>query len=98
MLKSYREALCWMARTEGCVLVVTPTLARLVDVLHHHNEGLSLQAAHALTSDRRRASWFDTEADGGRSRLTLNAAGLMYHRQLVEVGRCTCPRAAVPRV
>jgi hypothetical protein len=90
MLKSYREAVCWLARTEGGVLVVTVERARLVDQVHYHNEGLSLQAAHALTNDQRRALWFDTEADGSRIRMRLNADGEMYHRQLVARRECAC--------
>jgi hypothetical protein len=92
MLTSYREAVCWLARNEGGLLVVTEERARLVDVLHHRNEGLSLQAAHALTNDSHRALWFDTQADGGRSRLSLNAEGARYHRRLVERKQCRCPK------
>lgn len=90
LLKSYREAVCWMSRTEGGVLVVTPERARLVDQVNFRNEGLSLQAAHALTNDPRRARWFDTRLEDGRSRLTLNSEGEMYHRQLVARRECTC--------
>lgn len=74
----------------GGVLVVTPTLARLVDVEHNHGEGLSLQAAHALTNNPRRARWFDAREDGSRRRLTLNTEGVNYHRQLVARRECTC--------
>lgn len=93
MLKSYREAVCWLARTRGGVLVVTTEMARLVDVEHSHGEGLSLQAAHALMNEPRRARWFDTELDGARTRMRLNTEGVMYHRQLIAKKECSCPKA-----
>lgn len=94
MVKSYREAVCWLARTKGGVLVVTEERARLVDVGRNHGEGLSLQAAHALTNVPRRTFWFDARRESGRLRLSLNAAGETYHRQLVAGGKCSCPRVA----
>lgn len=90
MLKSYREAVCWLARTRGGVLVVTTERARLVDVKHYHGEGLSLQAANALTDDPRRSCWFDMEQDGERRRLRLNAEGEAYHLKLVAQRKCLC--------
>ena len=92
MLKSYREAVCWLARTKAGVLVVTPERARLVDVEHSYGEGLSLHAAHALMNEPRRARWFDTEPDGTRTRMRLNTEGEMFHRQLVARKECSCPR------
>lgn len=91
MLKRYAEAVCWMARHEGAVLVVTATSARLVDELHHHNEGLSRQASAALAGDPHRARWFTVEEDGARKRLRLNADGVMFHSQLVGQKKCSCP-------
>jgi hypothetical protein len=92
VLKRYVEAVCWLARTEGGVLVVTADYARLVDGAHSHNEGLSLRAAGALTNDPRRARCFDIESEGGRRRMSLNSEGEMYHRQLVARKECSCPR------
>lgn len=91
MLKSYCEAVCWLARTKGGVLVVTAERARLVDVERNHGEGLSLQAARALTTHPRRARWFNSQADGDRSRMRLNSEGEMFHRQLVARQECSCP-------
>lgn len=93
MLKSYREAICWLARTKGSVLVITSERARLVDVEHFHGEGLSLQAAHALTNDLGRCCWFDSRRAGDRLLMSLNEAGEMFHRHLVAKKKCTCPRS-----
>lgn len=90
MLKSCDETVCWLARTKG-VLVITTAMARLVDVGRNHGEGLSLQAARALTNDPKRAAWFDARREGGRLRLSLNPQGETYHRQLIDVGKCICP-------
>lgn len=90
MLKSYVEAVCWMSRHSGAVLVVSTDRARLVDQQSKHCEGLSLSAARALTNDPRRARWFITEPDGSRSRMRLNAEGETYHRQLVARRKCLC--------
>jgi hypothetical protein len=93
MLGSYREAVCWMSRHEGAVLVVSATHARLVDV-HHHNDGLNQRAAGALLNNRRRARWFTTETDGALRLLRLNRDGELFHRQLVASRQCSCPARA----
>lgn len=90
MLKSYVEAVCWMSRHSGAVLVVSIDRARLVDQQSKYCEGLSLSAARALTNNPRRARWFTTEPDGERSRMRLNAEGETYHRQLVAGRKCPC--------
>jgi hypothetical protein len=51
VIKSYREAVCWMASHPGSVLVVRDMTARLVDA-HHHNDGLYFNAAKALADER----------------------------------------------
>ncbi len=91
MLKSYVEAVCWMSRREGAVLVVTESYARLVD-RNHDNDGLNLRAAHALINDVSRLSWFTFETNGERRILRLGDGGFEYHRQLVARRRCVCPR------
>lgn len=90
MLKSYAEAVCWMFRHAGAVLVVSTDRARLVDERSKHCEGLSLSAARALTNVPRRARWFTAEPDGERTRMRLNAEGETYHRQLVGGRKCLC--------
>lgn len=89
VIKSYREAVCWMSSHPGSVLVVREMTARLVDE-HHRNDGLYFNAAKALVEDERRARWFDVEQDGGRRLLRLNAEGVMFHRQLIARHECTC--------
>lgn len=87
MLRTYREAVCWMATHPGAVLVVNQFFARLI--AGHDAEGLSLKAAHAL-EEGKRARWFSAEVNDKGKRLTLNEDGEMYHRQLVTQRRCAC--------
>lgn len=96
VLKSYVEAVCWMARHADAVLVITAERARLVDRQSNHCEGLSLSAARALTNNQRRARWFTTEGASGR--MHLNTAGEMYHRELVAKRLCSCRPQTSPRV
>lgn len=96
MLKSYVEAVCWMARHADAVLVITAERARLVDRQSNYCEGLSLTAARALTNNQRRARWFTTEGAGGR--MHLNTEGEMYHRELVAKRLCSCRPQTCPKV
>lgn len=92
MLLSYREAVCWLFRHEGSVLVLSADHARLVAGTRAA-EGLRRTAALALTMVASRRRWFDVEAGAGRPVLKLNGAGRKYHERLVDSSRCAC-RAA----
>lgn len=87
MLRTYRDAVCWMATHPGAVLVVTQDFARLVS--GHAAEGLSLSAARAL-EEPKRAQWFSSDVTAKGTRYTLNEDGEMYHRQLVARRECAC--------
>jgi hypothetical protein len=91
MLKSYVEAVCWLTRHEGAVLVVTPHMARVVDV-HHHADGVNNNAARALQQPQR-ILWFEVETDaraGERKLFRLNERGAAYHQRLVARRKCAC--------
>lgn len=87
MLKSYREAVCWLVRHETGVLVLTADHARLVDGTRAA-EGLRRPAALALTLVQSRRSWFAIEQDSTRALLKLNDAGKQHHLKLVERRQC----------
>jgi hypothetical protein len=90
VLKNWREAVCWLHRHEGSVLVVGVVVARLVEP-RHRNEGLAYSSARSLLSPAR-ARWFEEESPVGHHRVfRLNAAGEAHHRRLVERRECVCP-------
>ena len=93
MLKAYREAVCWLARHQGAVLVITTDSARLVDGTREA-AGLSKTAALALTRVPSRRRWFEVEQRGPRDLMRLNEAGTQFHLQLVARKKCVCPRPA----
>lgn len=90
MLKSYVEAVCWLARHDDAVLVVSEYFARVVDT-HARADGVHMKAAQALLAPRR-VIWFDVKVEGSRRRMRLNAAGETYHRRLAAARQCACPR------
>jgi hypothetical protein len=90
MLRTYREAICWLSHHEAAVLVITATHARLVDA-HQHADGLHLKAAAAILQNERRMRWFVLETSGDRKLLRLNDAGARYHEQLIARRQCRCP-------
>lgn len=89
MLRSYREAVCWLATHDNAVLAISASLARLVDT-HHNADGLSHSAASALMSPQRQL-WFTVEPGERRMVLRLNDEGRAYHRRLVARRQCKCP-------
>lgn len=88
MLKSYVEAVCWLATHDRAVLVVREYNARVVDI-RYRADGLHMRSAQALLEPRR-VIWFDVEEDGTQRLMRLNSAGETYHLQLVTRRKCLC--------
>lgn len=91
MVRTYREALCWLMSHDGAVLVITSDFARVVD-RHSRADGVHMKAARALLEPSR-AVWFNGESKAGRTTLRPGAGAEMYHQQLVARRQCTCPKA-----